>query len=121
MNHDEFLDALAAGEGRYLECPEGHGWLPPRRVCPECGARELSPEPLPDAGEIVALTEVKVASPDFADDAPYLTAVADFGPVRLTGQVRGGNPDDASVGDVVGANVAESVTSGERVVVLRRR
>ena len=38
--YDDFLDAIEAGEGYYLECENGHGWLPPRRVCPECGSRE---------------------------------------------------------------------------------
>lgn len=118
MNHEKFLDTLAESEGQYLECPNGHGWLPPRRICPECGETDLAPESLPNAGEIVAVTEIQVAAPDFADDASYYTAVADFGPVRLTGQVRGTDPGNTSVGDVVGADVGESVTTGDPVVVL---
>lgn len=119
MNYETFLDALADGEGHYLECPAGHGWLPPRRVCPACGTTELAAAPLPDAGRLVAVTEVQVPAPDFADDAPYYTAIAEFGHVRLTGQVRGA--ETPTVGDVVGADVDRSVTTDERVVVFRPR
>ncbi|MGM0449124.1 MAG: Zn-ribbon domain-containing OB-fold protein, partial [Methanobacteriota archaeon] len=44
-DYTDWLDALAAGNGFALVCPDGHGSLPPRRVCPECGAVDLSREP----------------------------------------------------------------------------
>ena len=116
---DDLLDALESGEGFYLECPEGHGSLPPRRVCPHCGATDLEETPLPETGEIETFTTVHVAAPEFADDVPYVTAVADFGGVRLTGQVRGIDSDDLEVGIEVTAEVGESETAGERVLVLR--
>jgi len=116
---DDLLDALESGEGFYLECPEGHGSLPPRRVCPHCGATDLEETPLPETGEIETFTTVHVAAPEFADDVPYVTAVADFGGVRLTGQVRGIDSDDLEVGTGVTAEVGESETAGERVLVLR--
>ena len=116
---DDLLDALESGEGFYLECPEGHGSLPPRRVCPHCGATGLEETPLPETGEIETFTTVHVAAPEFADDVPYVTAVADFGGVRLTGQVRGIDSDDLEVGIEVAPEVGESETTGERVLVLR--
>ena len=117
--YDDFLDALESGEGYYLECPAGHGWLPPRRVCPECGATDLEEAALPETGEIETFTTVHVAAPSFADDAPYVTAVADFDGVRLTGVVRGVTPENVDVGTEVSADVGETETAGERVLVLR--
>jgi len=119
--YDEWLDAIEAGDGYYVECEAGHGWLPPRRVCPDCGSRELHDEPLPDSGDIATHTTITVATPQFEDDAPYVTAIADFGPVSITGLVRGVDPEDVSMGDVVGIEVGERETTGERAVVFRPR
>ena len=119
--YDDFLDAVAAGEGFYLECPEGHGWLPPRRVCPECGATDLEEVPLPETGAVETFTTVHVAAPEFVDDVPYVTAVVDFGPVRLTGQIRGLDPEEIEVGTELSPDVGETNTAGERVLVFRAR
>jgi uncharacterized OB-fold protein len=119
--YDDLLDAVADGEGYYLECPAGHGWLPPRRVCPECGARELAEEPLPESGTVETHTTIAVPTPRLADDAPFVTALADFGPVRLTGQLREIDPEDVEAGLSVGVDVGESVTTGDRVLVFRPR
>lgn len=118
---DEWLDALDDGEGYYLACPEGHGWLPPRRVCPECGATDLAEEPLPAVGEVATYTVTEVASPSFAEDTPYVTAIVDFGPVELTGQLRGVDHDEVAVGMTVGATAGERVTTDDRLVEFRPR
>ncbi|QHS17098.1 nucleic acid-binding protein [haloarchaeon 3A1-DGR] len=91
--YDEWLDAVADGEGYALTCPNGHASLPPRRVCPDCGAADLSETALPAAGTVETFTVVHVGTPAFADETPYVTAIADFGPVRLTGLVRGIDPE----------------------------
>ena len=119
--YDDWLDSVEEGEGYYVECEAGHGWLPPRRVCPGCGSRDLSAEPLPDSGELVTHTLITVATPQFEDDAPYVTAIADFGPVSVTGLVRGVDPEDVTMGDVVGIEVGERETTGDRAVVFRPR
>lgn len=116
--YDEWLDAIAADEGYYLECPEGHGSLPPRRVCPHCGSPDLSEEPLPETGSVETFSVVHVAAPSFVDDTPYVTAVAEFGQVRLTGIVDA-DPDAVSVGDAVAVDVAATETAGDDVVVFR--
>ncbi|RKD95355.1 Zn-ribbon domain-containing OB-fold protein [Halopiger aswanensis] len=116
---DEWLDAAADGEAYYLECADGHGSLPPRRICPECGSTELDERPLPDTGEIETYTVTHVATPSFEDDAPYATAIADFGPVRLTGQVTGVDPEAVERGLEVEIAVTVSETTGERVVSFR--
>ena len=119
--YDDLLDAIADGEGYYLECGNGHGWLPPRRVCPDCGSRDLTEEPLSDSGEIETYTIIQVAAPNFADDAPYVTALADFGPVRITGMMNDVDPEDVDTGDVVGVTVGERVTTGERMIAFEKR
>ncbi|SNZ02960.1 hypothetical protein SAMN06269185_0156 [Natronoarchaeum philippinense] len=118
---DDVLDAIADGEGYYLECANGHGSLPPRRVCPECGDADLTEAPLPESGEIDTYTVTHVAAPAFADDVPYVVAVADFGPVRLTGQLRDADPESVAVGQRVGVGVGRTETTGERLLTFRRR
>ncbi|WP_017343191.1 Zn-ribbon domain-containing OB-fold protein [Halorubrum sp. T3] len=122
-HYAEWLDALADGDGFALVCPEGHGSLPPRQVCPECGSPDLSRDPLDETGTVETYSVVHVPSPRFADDAPYATAVADFGPTRLTGVVRDGGADGEApaveIGDVVAVDVGDRATDGERLVVFR--
>jgi len=119
--HAEWLDALADGDGFALVCPDGHGSLPPRRVCPECGSADLSRRPLDETGTVETYSVVHVPSPRFADDAPYATAVVDFGPTRLTGVYREGvdAAPDPAIGDRVTVDVGERATDGERLVVFR--
>jgi uncharacterized OB-fold protein len=117
--YDEWLDAVGDGEGFYLECPNEHGSLPPRRVCPHCGSTELTERPLPESGRVETYSEVHVPTPRFAEDAPYTTAIAAFGPVRLTALVRGLDADDLEVGIAVRATVEASETTGEPVLVFR--
>jgi hypothetical protein len=117
MNFEEFLDSIKQNTGKYLSCEYGHQALPPRRACPECGATELSVETLPETGRLIALTEIHVPTAEFSDEVPYCTAIARFGPLRLTGQLRGATYDDVSVGNPVVADVRDSSTTGNRVVV----
>ena len=119
--YDDFVDAAREGEAYYLRCPDGHGSLPPRRVCPDCGETDLAETPLSEAGEIETFTVTHVASPNFSEDTPYATAVADFGPVKLTAQVRDVDPDDVAVGAVVDLDVEETATTGDPVLVFRPR
>lgn len=119
--HDAWFDALADGEGYALVCPDSHGSLPPRRVCPECGADSLAEESLAETGTVETYSVVHVAGPRFADDTPYISAIVDFGPVRLTGVVRGVAPesDAIAVGDRLSVGVEDRVTDGAPLVVFR--
>jgi hypothetical protein len=119
--YDEWLDAVDDGQGYYLACPEGHGSLPPRRVCPHCGSPDLVRAALPATGTVETYTVCHVAIPDFVDEEPYVTAVADFGDVRLTGVVREAAPADVMVGMPVEARVGTNRTTGEDLLVLRAR
>lgn len=117
--YDEWLSAIDAGEGFYLESPDGHGSLPPRRVCPHSGSTDLTQKPLPETGTIETYTIVHVAAEKFSDDTPYVSAIAEFGPVELTGIVRGVDPESVAVGDDVGVAVETRKTTTDRLVVFR--
>lgn len=112
--YDDLLDAIDDGEGYYLSCPSGHGSLPPRRVCPVCGDPQLQETPLPDVGRVVTYTVVHVPTPQFDGEAPYVTAIAEFGDVRLTALVST-DPDAVSVGADVSVGV-ETFDSERRIV-----
>ncbi|UHQ98741.1 OB-fold domain-containing protein (plasmid) [Natrinema zhouii] len=114
--YDAFLDALEADEGYYYECSNGHGTLPPRRACPHCGDRELATAILPSTGEIVTHTLVTVPTPQFKDEAPYVTAIAMFGPIRLTGIVRGIDQENVEIGREVTVAIERDETADERTI-----
>jgi uncharacterized OB-fold protein len=114
--YDDLLDAVAAGDPYYLACPDGHGALPPRRACPECGDTALTEAPLETTGTVRTHTTVRVATPTFAAETPYVTAIASFGPVSLTGVVRGVAPDGVEAGLAVDLSVGETA-GGERILV----
>ena len=117
--YDEWLDAIAAGEAFYLASPAGHGSLPPRRVCPHSGSTDLTQEPLPETGTVETYTLVHDAAETFSEDTPYVSAVVDFGPVELTGIVRGKEPESVAVGDAVTVTVETRETTDDRLVVFR--
>ena len=116
---DEWLHAFAAEDGYYLACENGHGHLPPRRVCPDCGSTEFTEAELPGTGTVETITTVHVATPAFEADAPYDTAVVDLGPARVTGIVVDAEPGAVAIGDEVEVDVGASETTGDDVLVLR--
>jgi uncharacterized OB-fold protein len=113
--YDDFLDAVEAGEPYYLESPSGNGWLPPRVCDPETGEQELVETELPETGELLTQTTTYVSGPDFADDAPYVVAIASFGPVNITGQMRDVEPDDVEIGQEVTLDIERTQTTDDRV------
>jgi uncharacterized OB-fold protein len=113
---DDLLDAVADGDGHYLVCENDHGYLPPRRVCPDCGERNLREEPLPETGEVATYTVISVAAPGFSEDTPYVTAVADFGPVRVTGMFTAASPAEVETGSTVSLTVDNRETTDDRVL-----
>lgn len=115
--YDDFLDAVEDGEPYYLASPSGNGWLPPRYIDPETGERELTERDLPEPGEILTYTQTHVSGPSFVDDTPYVVAVAQFGPVRISGQVRGIDPGDLAVGQTVELTVGRTETEDDRIIV----
>lgn len=116
---DDLLDALKMDEGYYLSCPNDHGVLPPQQSCPDCGARTLTETPLPTTGEVTTYTTISVPLPRFSEDSPYIIAIADFGPVHLTGRLRGVNPEDVETGLEVQATIEMAASNDRRLLVLR--
>lgn len=116
--YDDWLDAVADDAAYYLECDNGHGSLPPRRVCPQCGS-VVEEQPLPSVGEVETYTIVHVATPQLTDDTPYVTAIAAFGPVRLTGFLQTDQKTTA-VGQRVTPAVGETAR-GDRALFLEPR
>ncbi|WP_254862402.1 Zn-ribbon domain-containing OB-fold protein [Halovivax gelatinilyticus] len=113
---DDWMDALEAGDPYYIECANGHGSLPPRRICPECGEQSLSEEPLPDTGTVETFSTVHVPTPAFQDDAPYVTAIVDFGPVRVTGRVLDVAPEEVEHSLTVSLTSTKSETTDDRLI-----
>ncbi|WP_435158293.1 Zn-ribbon domain-containing OB-fold protein [Haladaptatus sp. DFWS20] len=111
------LDAIETDGGFYLECSNEHGSLPPRRVCPECGSTPLSREPLPKSGTIETYTEIHVTPPRFQDEGPIVVAIAEFGPVRLTGYVQDSDGDTIELGQPIELDVNEHRDMSERFIV----
>jgi hypothetical protein len=114
---DDFLDAVEAGEPYYLESPDGETYLPPRPYDPATGQADLTEQPLPEVGELLTHTTTQIPAPQFDDDAPYVTAVASFGPVSLTGQLQQIPSDAVEIGQRVTLGVGRSATHDERVLV----
>ena len=115
--YDDFLDAVEAGEPYYLETGDGGTHLPPLPYDPSTGEADPAERPLPDTGEVLTHTTTHVAAPQFSEDAPYVTAVVDFGPVNITGQLRDIDPEDVEIGQAVTLGVDRSETTDERVLV----
>ncbi|TMT81765.1 nucleic acid-binding protein [Haloterrigena sp. H1] len=113
--YDAWLDALEAGEGYYLR-RDGRALVPPAMAG---AAADLEREPLPDTGTVEAKTVIRVPHPDFGSDVPYAIAIVEFGPVTLTGQVTGIDPEAVGTGFEVEATVLEAETSGKRFVAFR--
>jgi len=109
--YDDFMDAIEDGEPYYVECENGHASLPPRRLCPECASEDLHEQPLAETGELLTYNVTHVPTPAFADDVPFVLGIAEFGDVRLTGQIRA-EKEDVEVGDTVTIGTDESETDG---------
>lgn len=113
--YDDFMDAVEEGEPYYVECANGHASLPPRRLCPECASQDLSEESLEETGELLTYNVTHVPTPAFADDVPFVLGIAEFGDVRLTGQIRA-EKEDVEIGETVTIGTDESETNGERYI-----
>lgn len=88
------------GQLRFLRC-QGCGYYlhPPLPRCPECGSREVAPEPVSGRGEVYSVT-VNHQSWDGGTE-PYAIALVTFPEqegLRLTTNVVGCPPEDVHIG-----------------------
>ena len=114
-DYDAWLDALEVDDGYYFR-GDRRATVPPA-VTEETD--ELERETLPETGVVESKTVIRVPHPDFEDAAPYAIAIVEFGPVTLTGQVTGTDPEAVETGLVVEATVLEAEASGKRFVGFR--
>jgi uncharacterized OB-fold protein len=80
VTQQAFFDQARDGRLTGIRCG-GCGALaiPPKELCPECGARAWSPVPLVGDGVIASFTVIRVPPRAHTGDAPYAIAA-----VRLT-------------------------------------
>ena len=82
---------------RCTECGKMH--FPPRRVCLECGHRELEACRMTDTGKVVTYTVIRVAPPGFGGHVPYVVAVLEMDDsTRIMAQVVDVVPADMRTG-----------------------
>lgn len=116
--YDAALAAIADGQPYVLACPNGHQSLPPREVCPDCGASTLERTSLSTTGEVLTYNVTHVPTPEFEADAPFVLGIASFDAIRLTGRVQA--PAEAvSVGMAVELAVEPTETTGQQTIVFR--
>ena len=95
-----FFERAREGELTAIRCG-GCGALavPPKELCPECGARAWTTVPLAGDGTIASFTVIRVAPRGHGDDVPYaIAAVRMREGVSLLGRVVGVPLDDLSIG-----------------------
>jgi len=115
----EFYANLRDGQLTTTQCGDCDAvHFPPRVVCPECHGDDLSYVDLPHRGDLFAFTEVRGAAPiGMDDDVPFVVAVVDLGPVRLSARIEDAGYDDLAIGDEVELVVVEldDATDQDRV------
>lgn len=120
-DHATWLDAIESDNGFYLECPNAHGWVPPRRVCKTCGSTTLDRAALPSSGRIETYTEIHVPAPRFEHEDKVGVAIADFGAVSITGRLDDTATESIEQGTAIELDVERSATPDERIVTFHRR
>ncbi|GAB7011028.1 Zn-ribbon domain-containing OB-fold protein [Halorubrum trueperi] len=95
VDYEEWREQLEAGVLLGLECRScGHVTATPKRVCINCGARELDAVELPTRGTVYSETTIEVTPEGF--DGPYQVVMVELGSVHLLVRVDG----TVEIGDV---------------------
>ena len=72
---DRFFEQARAGTLTGIRCAAcGALAVPPKVLCPECGARRWEPVPLSGDGTIASYTIIRVAPRGHVDETPYTIA-----------------------------------------------
>ncbi|RQG87849.1 nucleic acid-binding protein [Natrarchaeobius halalkaliphilus] len=115
---EEWLDAVALGDGYYHRCSSGHSTLPPGDRCPECGSG-LERRPLPSRGELRSYTVSNVSTPEYDDQTPLGIGIATFGSVDVTARLPAVESGRLETGTTVRLSVEERRSDGSRIPVFR--
>ncbi len=110
----EFLTYLEQGKFMTTRCKKcGVAHFPPKMDCPSCLESDTEWFQLPEKGTLVTYSTVHYGPSGFEDKAPYTLAVADFGNVRVFGQISRSMPlDDIRPGMTVKIS---PVKDGEKI------
>lgn len=80
----------------------GEVFFPPRLVCSKCRSRRFETVKLPDQGQIVSFTVIRVGPSQFADEIPYAVGIVELdGGVRITTQLVDCEFDKLAIGQRV--------------------
>ncbi|HDJ83448.1 MAG TPA: Zn-ribbon domain-containing OB-fold protein [Desulfurococcaceae archaeon] len=82
------------------ECKKcGKRYYPPRRVCLNCGSRELVEVKLVETGKVVSYTVIRVPPKEFQGLTPYVIALIELDDgTRLLSQLTDVAPEEVSTG-----------------------
>lgn len=83
LDEQELFDRLQAGRLGVMVCPVGHGFLPPHRRCPRCGAPADKVTEVAPQGQVITHTTIAVPATAFAGQTPVVVII-EIGPVRIT-------------------------------------
>jgi uncharacterized protein len=100
----KFFEALKEGRLTTTRCPSGHVTWPPRVVCPQCHAEDLTWVDLPGTGRIYAFSAVLGGAPlGFERDLPFVVGLVDLegASMRLFGRIVGTAWTECHVGQPV--------------------
>lgn len=121
---DEFYAWCARGELRLRRCNACEQWCHvPRVICPACGSRDWSWQPVRGSGRVYTWTVVhRAMHPAFAADVPYAVVVValDEGP-RIVSRLVDCPPEELAMDMPVEVVFERSAALGERVLPRFRR
>lgn len=74
--------------------------LPPRLICPDCGARTFETVALSGRGSLQTFTIIRIAPEGFGDQAPYAIGIVELDEgVRIMAQITDCEVDKLGIGD----------------------
>lgn len=92
--------------------------FPPRRVCDECGSRDVKAVTMCDTGRVLTYTIIHIAPPGFTHQVPYVVAVLEMDDgARVMAQVSDAAPQDVHVGTKVRMEFRKVKEDGEHGVI----
>ncbi len=97
---DQFYKFVSEKKLMALQCLDcGKIYLPPTPRCPKCFSFNTSWKELSGKGKLLTYTEIHVATPQFASQAPYLVGIVELEEnVRLPGIIKNCRREELAIG-----------------------